>query len=120
MFSPLIHRFFAVLHQLGDFLFKEYSAEHLRQYLCFYDESKMDISLANTIAKLAHHLIFDLHDDRWHSIKHWANLLLPLTTDELKESANAEGLSEDGSKVDIAIRLTGHFHKYKFMPIPEE
>ena len=52
--TPFIHRFFlAVLHQLGDFLFKEYTAEQLRQYMCFYDESKMDISLADTIAKLA-------------------------------------------------------------------
>ena len=45
---------------------------------------------------------------------------MALTNDELKESANTEGLSEDGSKVDIALRLAEHFHKYKFMPRPEE
>jgi hypothetical protein len=117
--SYILH-ILAVLHQLGDFLFKEYTAEQLRQYLCFYDESKMDISLANTIAKLAYRIILDAENDPWHSVQHWAHLLMPLTTDELKESAYAEGLSEDGSKVDIALRLTEHFHKYKFMPRPEE
>jgi hypothetical protein len=112
--------FLAVLHQLGDFLSKEYTAEQLRQYMCFYDESTVDISLANTIAKLAYRIIGDAGDHPWQSVHHWANLLMLLTTDELKESANAEGLSEDGSKVDIALRLTEHFHKYKFMPRPEE
>jgi hypothetical protein len=115
-----IFYFLAARHQLGDFLVREYSAVQLRQYLCWYDESKIDLSLADTIAKLAYNIILRVHDDPWHSIKHWARLLMPLTTDELKESAKAEGLSEDGSKVDIAIRLTGHFHKYKFMPVPEE
>jgi hypothetical protein len=88
--------------------------------MCFYDESKVDLSLANTIAELAYRIIFDSGERPWPSVKHWGNLLMPLTTDELKESENAEGLSEDGSKVDIALRLTEHFHKYKFMPGPEE
>jgi hypothetical protein len=80
----------------------------------------MDISLANTIAKLAYHIILYAENSPWPSVVHMANLLMPLTADELKESAKAEGLPEDGSKVDIALRLTEHFHKYKFMPRPDE
>jgi hypothetical protein len=94
--------------------------EQLRQYMCFYDESKVGISLASTIAELAFRIIEDAGGYEFQFVKHWAGWVMPLTTDELKESANAEGLSEDGSKVDIVLRLTEHFHKYRLLPKPEE
>jgi hypothetical protein len=103
--------------KLGDFLVQEYTAEQLRQYMCFYDESKVDIlSLATVVADLAFRIIEDAGEHPFQWVEHGAKLLMPLTTNELKESANAQGLSEDGSKVDIILRLTEHFHKYKFMP----
>jgi hypothetical protein len=74
------------------------------------------LSLANVVAKLAYRIIEDAVEHPSGDVRHFAELLMPLTTGELKESANAQGLSDDGSKVDIILRLTEHFHKYKFMP----
>ena len=103
--------------KLGDFLVQEYAAEQLRQYMCFYDESKIDIlSLATVVAELAYRIIQDSREHPFQWVAQGAKLLLPLTTKELQESANEQGLSEDGSKVDIILRLTEHFHKNKFMP----
>jgi hypothetical protein len=99
---------------------KEYTAEQLRQYMCFYDESTVDLSLANVIAKLAYQIIQDAGGHPFHEIQHWAELLMLLTANELKKSAKAQGLSKDGSKADIVLRLTEHFHKYLFMPRSQE
>lgn len=78
--------------QLGEHLYTAYTAEQLRQYMCFYDESQVDISLANAIAELAYRIIDDAGEHPMQDVRHWAESLMPLATDELKESANADTL----------------------------